>query len=166
MEIRPTLPEDRPEVVDLVRATFSHGDQDGLAEVDIVDRTWALDLDDPLDLVAVQDGQIVGHVLGAPGTVGGVQLMAVAPLAVLPSQQGQGIGSALMTELLRRAEDAGWPAVVLLGNPDYYGRFGFEPAGPIGLVYAPVDPELPYFQIARLSGDRPLTGTFVYCWEG
>ena len=46
------------------------------------------------------------------------------------------------------------------------GSFGFEPAGPLGLTYAPVPPELPHFQIARLSRYTPeLAGTFVYCWE-
>jgi predicted N-acetyltransferase YhbS len=164
--VRPISLADRPAVVELVRSAFSHHGRDGAEEVGIVERTWALDLEDGLDLVAVAGDQIVGHVLGAPGTVGDTPLLAVAPLAVLPSTQGQGIGSKLMPALLERADEAGWPAVVLLGNPDYYGRFGFEPAGPLGLTYAPVPPELPHFQICRLSRWSPsLQGIFVYCWE-
>ena len=165
--IRATQPVERPEVIEVERAAFSHSGRDGQEEVDIVARTWALDLDDTIDLVAVLAEEIVGHILGAAGTVDGdTKLLAVAPLAVAPSHQGQGIGSQLMPELLRQAEGAGWPAVVLLGNPDYYSRFGFEPAGPLGLTYAPVPPELPHFQIRRLSSYTPdLEGTFVYCWE-
>ena len=164
--VRPTSPDDRPAVIDLVRAAFAHDGADGAEEVSIVERTWALGCDDDIDLVAVRDGEIVGHVLGAAGVVGDARLLAVAPLAVLPSHQGQGIGSRLMPDLLRRAEEAAWPAVVLLGDPEYYGRFGFEPAGPTGLVYPPVDPELPYFQVCRLSRYTPsLQGPFTYCWE-
>ena len=166
VEVRPTTSDDRPTVIDLVRTAFAHDGRDGADEVDIVEKTWALGLDDVIDLVAVQDDQLVGHVLGAPGTVGGTTLLAVAPLAVLPRNQGQGTGSQLMRDLLARAEDAAWPAVVLLGNPDYYGRFGFEPAGPLGLTYAPVPPELPHFQVCRLSRFAPaVQGTFRYCWE-
>ena len=165
-DVRATDRDDRTTVIELVRSAFAHDGRDGAEEVDIVEKTWALDLDDVIDLVAVQDEEIVGHVLGAPGALGETTLLAVAPLAVLPSHQGHGIGSQLMPDLLRRAEDAAWPAVVLLGNPDYYGRFGFEPAGPLGLTYPPVDPELPYFQIRRLSRYTPsVQGSFTYCWE-
>jgi putative acetyltransferase len=165
--IRATRPDDRAEVIDVVRAAFAHSGRDGQEEVDIVEQTWALELDGVIDLVAAQDDAVVGHVLGAPGIVDGdTPLLAVAPLAVLPSHQGQGIGSQLMPDLIRRAEEAAWPAIVLLGNPDYYSRFGFEPAGPLGLTYAPVPPELPHFQVRRLSRYAPsISGTFVYCWE-
>ena len=78
-------------------------------------------------------------------------IIAVAPLAVAPSRHGQGIGSALMRDFLGRAEEAGWPMVLLLGNPAYYGRFGFEPTGPLGITYTPVGADSPSFQARRLS---------------
>ena len=97
---------------------------------------------------------------------GGRDVLAVAPLAVAPSHQGRGIGSALMAELLRRAEVAAWPLVVLLGSPQYYGRFGFEASGPRGIVYRPVGPDNPHFQVCRLPGyDDSYAGEFRYCWE-
>ena len=45
-----------------------------------------------------------------------------------------------------------WPLLVLLGDPAYYGRFGFEPAGPLGLSYLPVGADNPHFQARRLAG--------------
>ena len=164
---RPTVVGDRPAVVELVRSAFTDATRDGHEEVEIVERTWTLRSgDDVIDLVAARDGEIVGHVLGAAGVLNSAPLLAVAPLAVAPAHQGQGVGSLLMTELLQRAEDAGWPAVVLLGNPQYYERFGFEHAGRTGVVYPLVGSESPYFQLRRLSLYTPsLEGSFAYCWE-
>jgi len=69
-----------------------------------------------------------------------------------------------MTELIARADRQGWPLLVLLGNPAYYGRFGFEPAGPLAIVYPPVDG--PAFQVRRLATyNRTWRGTFTYAWE-
>jgi putative acetyltransferase len=71
-----------------------------------------------------------------------------------------------MTELLRRVETAGRPLVVLLGNPAYYGRFGFEPSGPLGITYRPVGEDNPAFQVRRFAGyDATYRGDFTYCWE-
>jgi hypothetical protein len=116
--------------------------------------------------VAVDGDSVVGHVLTARGDLEGREAIAVAPLAVLPSHQGRGVGSALMTELLDRADDAGYPLVALLGNPAYYARFGFEPSGPLKIWYLPVGKDNPHFQIRRLSAfDSSYNGQFIYCWE-
>jgi len=165
--IRPAGPGDREAILTIVRAAFSHGDRDGQEELDIVAKTWALDaVPDGLELIAVEGGVVVGHVLGARGDLDGREVVGVAPLAVAPSRQGAGIGSALMTDLLRRADDAGFALVALLGNPAYYGRFGFEPSGPLGIAYGPVGPNSPYFQVRRLARyDPSWRGDFTYCWE-
>jgi putative acetyltransferase len=64
------------------------------------------------------------------------------------------------------AEAPGWPILVLLGEPAFYGRFGFEAAGPLGLSYAPVGTGNPNFQARRLPGFIPAPrGVFSYCWE-
>ena len=56
--------------------------------------------------------------------------------------------------------------MVLLGDPGYYRRFGFEPSGPLGIVYAPVGEDDPHFQVRRFGGYEPtLKGEFRYCWE-
>ncbi len=82
-----------------------------------------------LSLVAERDGQIVGHILFCDLTilteVGTVPALALAPLAVLPPFQRQGIGSALVTRSLEVCRDQGHRIVIVLGHPDYYPRFGF-----------------------------------------
>ena len=164
--IRSTEPTDQAAVLSLVRAAFATGGRDGQEEVDIVVKTWQLGGEArAIDLVAVDDGVIVGHVLGARGLLGGVDVLGVAPLAVAPSRQQAGVGTALMHELLRRADEAGWPAAAVLGDPGYYSRFGFESSAPLGISYPPVG-ESPYFQIRRLTNDdEQLRGQFGYCWE-
>ena len=69
--------------------------------------------------------------LALSGDLEGKPALAVAPLCVAPSRQGEGIGSSLMNDLVRRAEAAGWPLVLVLGDPRYYQRFGFKPSGPL-----------------------------------
>jgi len=86
-----------------------------------------------LSLVAEADGKVVGHVLFSPMRLDpaaeGLSLYGLAPLAVAPEYQKQGIGS----RLVRRALDLGlgqrWAAAFVLGSPGYYSRFGFENAG-------------------------------------
>jgi putative acetyltransferase len=165
--IRSAARRDRPAILTLVEAAFSNADRDASEEVAIVMATWARGAGiDSLELVAVDAGEIVGHALGASGDLEGRPVVAVAPVCVAPSCQAQGIGSALMAELLRRAEHQKWPLVLLLGDPEYYQRFGFEPAGPLGIYYRPAGKDNPHFQVRRLAGfDPSLRGDFTYCWE-
>jgi len=165
--IRTATHADRDAIRTVVRDAFSHGGGDAHEEIDIVLHTWALEaVADGLELVAVEDGQLLGHVLGAHGDLGRRDVVGVAPLAVTPLRQRQGIGISLMTELLERADAAGCPLVVLLGSPAYYSRLGFESAESFGITYPPVGAGNPHFQVRRLSGyDPSYTGDFTYCWE-
>jgi putative acetyltransferase len=165
--IRTARPGDADAILALVRAAFSDDTRDAHEEIDIVVSTWnrgAAVAD--LELVAVEDDAVVGHVLAAAGDLGGREVVGVAPLAVTPSRQGGGIGTALMTELLARARSAALPLLVLLGHPDYYRRFGFERSGPLGITYPVVGPDDPHFLVVRLDGyDPSYRGDFTYCWE-
>ena len=86
-----------------------------------------------LSVVAVQDGEIVGHVISTRGWVGDQGLLGLGPIGVTPRLQRQGIGSALMRETIDRANAAGERGIVVLGSPDYYARFGFVPASTFGI---------------------------------
>lgn len=87
-------------------------------------------------------------------------------MCVAPSHQQRGVGTALMESLVIEATSRGWPLLVLLGDPAYYSRFGFEPAGPLGLTYAPAGAGSPHFQARRLDDyDARQSGWFTYCWE-
>jgi putative acetyltransferase len=88
-----------------------------------------------LSLVAVVDAKIVGHVAFSPVTVAsGSTGVGLAPLAVLPAHRGTGIASQLVRRGLDewRARGCGW--AVVLGDPEYYARFGFQPASEFGLM--------------------------------
>ncbi len=90
-----------------------------------------------LSLVAVKDGKIVGHILFSPVSIetkkGQIPALSLAPMAVLPAFQNQGIGSELVLEGLARCRRLGHKIVVVIGHPDYYPRFGFISARPQGL---------------------------------
>ena len=92
-----------------------------------------------LSLVALSAGEIVGHAFFSPVTLedhaDAPPLGALAPLAVEPAHQGQGVGSALVRAGLEACSAHDWRAVFLVGNPAYYGRFGFELAAPLGFLY-------------------------------
>ncbi|NRA08004.1 MAG: N-acetyltransferase [Myxococcales bacterium] len=107
-----------------------------------------------LSLVAEEGGGISGHVffspvgLDPPATA--PPLGGLAPVAVEPERQGQGIGSALIRAGLERCPALGWQAVFLVGNPAYYARFGFELAAPTGLRYG--DPRFdPVLQVLEFQ---------------
>ena len=96
---------------------------------------------DPLvSLVAVgehADGGIVGHILFTPVTLSSqpnLPIMGLAPMAVMPERQRQGIGSDLVRAGIDACRDTGCIAIVVLGHAEYYPRFGFVPASRFGLV--------------------------------
>ncbi|MGK4002434.1 N-acetyltransferase [Sorangium sp. So ce1036] len=106
-----------------------------------------------LSLVAEVDGAIVGHVAVSPVSIsdGAEGWYGLGPISVAPDRQGQGIGSQLMKRALAELRRLGAAGCVVLGDPSYYGRFGFK-AEPT-LVLPDVPPE--YFQAIALRGAVP-----------
>lgn len=82
-----------------------------------------------VSLVGIIDEAVVGNVLFTPCSVAGrtEKVALLGPFAVVPAWQRQGIGNAIVRAGLRRMENAGTNQVYVLGDPAYYGRFGFEP---------------------------------------
>jgi putative acetyltransferase len=119
-----------------------------------------------LSLVAVSDGQSLGHVISSyvdllvPDTR---RVLQVGPLAVLPSHQRRGIGSALMHETIRLSDKRGEPLLLLEGNPAYYERFGFTRADAAGVEMPPESHGAQYFLLRPLRAyDPSLKGRAVY----
>ncbi len=85
-----------------------------------------------LSLVAIQEGRIVGHILFSRIDIEcqhrNKPVLSLAPMAVHPDFQNQGIGTKLVIEGLRKSRKLGYEVVVVVGHPDYYPRFGFVPA--------------------------------------
>jgi len=130
MKVRAERPQDRASVRAVNAAAF-----ETLAEADLVDavREQAHPL---VSLVAELNGEIVGHILFSPVALDGHperRILGLAPMAVAPARQRQGIGSALVRAGLERCRELGYGAVVLLGHPAYYPRFGFQPAARFGI---------------------------------
>lgn len=115
-----------------------------------------------LSWVAEVEGEVVGHVVCTRGWVGDVAAVGLGPLGVVPEHQGSGVGSALMHAVMGAADALGEPLIALLGSPDYYGRFGFEPASRWS-IDAPDDGWGDHFQVRTLTAHDPtVSGTFVY----
>ncbi|MCI0561091.1 MAG: N-acetyltransferase [Nitrososphaera sp.] len=120
-----------------------------------------------LSLVAVQDDRVVGHILFSSITIEfGEKVfpaLGLAPMAVLPAYQKQGIGSALVKAGLEECRKAGHACVVVVGHPEYYPRFGFAPASQYG-IKCEYDVPDEAFMVIELRQDALLgcTGTVKY----
>lgn len=117
-----------------------------------------------LSLVGIVDEALVGHVIfttcNVTGATGKVALLG--PLAVAPAWQRQGIGSAIVREGLRRLQNAGTNQVFVLGDPNYYGRFGFQPDAAVAPPYPLPEEWRGAWQSLTLGGDQPpLHGTLA-----
>jgi putative acetyltransferase len=127
VNIRPEQPADIDTIRDVVRSAFAAGPHSAGTEPQIVDtlrKEGALEL----SLVAEVDGVVVGHIAFSAGSIGDSQSgwFVVGPVAVRPDHQGRGIGRALIEASLdlMRSRDA--RGCVLVGDPEFYRRFGFR----------------------------------------
>lgn len=166
MQIRDTAEADLPQIRQVHRAAFGGDTEAALVETMLADAS-ARPL---LSLLAAENKSALGHVLfssaGFAGADGGAALAILAPLAVIPGAQGQGIGRRLVETGLQRLGENGADLVFVLGDPRYYARFGFVPAAPQGLLapYALPPEYAEAWRVRRLGGSRAaLTGTVVCC---
>ena len=129
--IRPEAPEDVSAIHDVNKRAF--GQENEAKLIGKLRNRGVL----AVSLVAVRDGEIVGHIAFSPVRVdtelSSFDAIALAPMAVLPAHQRKGVGSQLVRSGLEECRHLGHEIVVLVGHPDYYPRFGFVPAKPKGL---------------------------------
>jgi putative acetyltransferase len=119
-----------------------------------------------VSLVAEDDANVIGHILFSPVTLANepeLTLMGLAPMAVVPSRQRQGVGLSLVREGLERCRQLNAAAVVVLGHPEYYPRFGFLPAARLSLRSEYDVPE-EVFMVRELRDGalRGISGTIRY----
>ena len=157
--IRPAEPGDAVGIRAVHEAAFPTR-----AEADLVE-ALVREGDAIISLIAERQGEIVGHVLlsrmAATGDGRVYRALGLAPVGVLPGFQGSGFGKALIDAALGIAGATGEEIVFLLGEPDYYRRFGFsaETAAPFASPYAG-----PYFMALTLRRDYapPAAGSAAY----
>jgi putative acetyltransferase len=149
IEIRFEEPKDKAAIHKVNELAFK-----GEVEANLIDALRELDLN-TISLVAVDDGDVVGHIFFSPVNVqseeGSFVSMALGPMAVLPKHQRKGIGSQLVHVGLNECKNIGHPIVFVLGHREYYPRFGFLPSKPLGFQW---DKDIPeeYFMVIELEG--------------
>ncbi|MGB8003245.1 MAG: N-acetyltransferase [Gaiellaceae bacterium] len=160
MRIRAETPTDLQAIREINEQAFGRK-----LEADLVDTIRASDRFVPeLSLVADDGDELVGHVLLSYVDLepGAHQILQLGPLAVRPPRQRRGVGSALMREALRLAEERDEPLVMIEGNPAYYGRFGFRPSQELD-IEPPPGVDAKYFMVRTLRAyDPALRGRAVY----
>ncbi|MGH8855129.1 MAG: GNAT family N-acetyltransferase [Telluria sp.] len=153
MTIRSERTEDIDAITRLTTAAFEKVDHSSHTEQFIVNslrRSKQL----TISLVAEDHGEILGHVAISPVKVssGARGWFGLGPISVWPDRQGQGIGSALMKAALSELQLLGGIGCVVLGDPGYYGRFGFKVHPGLELPGIPIE----YFQALAFTGETPM----------
>lgn len=166
LRIRPETPADHAAVRAVNERAFERA-----AEADLVEALRRA-AHPHRSLVAEDEHQIVGHIFFSPVEIDpvesepvrhGLAVLGLAPMAVHPDRQRQGIGGALVREGLRACADLGGGAVVVLGHPAYYPRFGFRPAATFGLRCTYDVPDEVFMALELLPGALDgVSGTVHY----
>ena len=158
LTIRPESPVDYAQIAVVTEAAFAEVEHSDGSEVAILERLRA-EGDLTLSLVAEDGERIVGHVAVSPVTIsdGTTGWFGLGPISVLPSCQREGVGLRLMQRAIADMRSQGARGIVLLGEPAYYARFGFERDPKLAYPGPPAE----YFQRLVLDGDAP-SGTVTY----
>lgn len=158
VEIRSETPADADEIQALTASAFLNAPHTNHTEQYIVAalrRAGKLSV----SLVAEAASALIGHVAISPVSIsdGAPGWFGLGPISVLPQYQGQGIGSRLMREALRILSERGASGCVVLGEPAYYGRFGFRSDPHLVLPGVPAE----YFQALSFDSSQP-RGSVTY----
>ena len=156
--IRSETPADREEIEAMTASAFLNAPHTSHAEQYIIAalrRAGKLSV----SLLAEADGRLIGHIAISPVSISDSTpgWFGLGPISVLPQYQRQGIGSRLMREALRILSKRRASGCVVLGEPEYYGRFGFRADPDLVLPGIPAE----YFQALPFGSSRP-RGTVTY----
>ncbi len=163
MIIRPEQTKDYTVIRKINELAFS-----GRAEADLIESLRKSDSFIPeLSLVAVQKGEVIGHILFSLITIKSkekvISALALAPMAVHPEFQNKGVGSKLVYRGLEDCKRLGHKIVVVIGHPEYYPRFGFLPARDKGLEVAFPVPDEAFMVLELIPGALEITqGEVIY----
>lgn len=166
MIIKKERREDYREIYDLVREAFLMAPHRDGNEEDLVASLRKGEAYIPdLSLVAEEKGDLLGFIMFTKAYLGETPVLALAPLAVLPSFQGQGLGLSLINEGHRRARDLGFSYSLVLGDDRYYSKAGYLPAKEFG-IEAPFAVPENNFMAKRLDDEAPMVeGVLKYAEE-
>ena len=158
MRIRKESPSDAAAVEAVTVAAFQDAAHTDHAEQFIV-RALRDSGQLTVSLVAEDNGSIIGHVAVSPVTISSdtARWYGLGPISVAPERQGQGVGAQLMEHALTELRELGAAGCVVLGEPDYYSRFGFSAEPSLVLPDVPTE----YFQAISFNGSVP-AGTVSY----
>lgn len=152
ISIRKEQPNDIQTIHDLTVAAFldaPHTDHTEQFIVKALRNSAALSI----SLLAESAGEIIGHVAVSPISIsdGAEHWYGLGPISVKPDEQGKGIGAKLMNAAIQELKTIKASGCVLLGDPDYYHRFGFKPRAGLELPDVPAE----YFQALVFQGELP-----------
>lgn len=161
LEIRVEQSEDAHGISVVNERAFGRAAEARLVECIRKSKAWL----PALSLVAVLDEQIVAHVLCSRMKIessgGDFECLALGPVSVIPEYQNKGIGTELIITGIECARAIGWKAVIALGHPDYYSRFGFRPASEFG-----ISPTFPKVQPGAFMALELVEGALANCSAG
>jgi putative acetyltransferase len=168
LKIRPEKPSEYPFICNLVKVAFETAKVSNGDEQNYVDRLRAGECYIPgLALVAEEQGKIIGHIMLTKtyiltGTER-VEALLIAPLSVELTHRNRGVGSKLVIEGFRVAKQMGFNSVFVVGDPAYYGRFGFRSSARFGIKHVPEIPD-PYVMAIELTPNAlaGISGTVTF----
>src|SRR5690625_1360534 len=135
MEVRSIKVTEFNEVELLLRDSFTESGEGYQGEAELVKRIRAGKSYNPaLELVAVEAEQVLGHTLMSVVSIDGIEGLAPGPVTVRPGLSHLDIGAALIREAEKRAVDAGYTYISVMGSPEFYGLPGYVPAAELGIA--------------------------------
>ncbi|MDO5411714.1 MAG: N-acetyltransferase [Lachnospiraceae bacterium] len=166
MLIRQETPEDYNAVYELIKEAFLTTEYTDGNEHNLVTALRKGTAFIPeLSLVAVINGEIVGHIMFTRVNVGKDEILALAPLSVKPQYQKQGVGTALIREGHKIAKQLGYAYVLVLGSETYYPRAGYVPAKQFGIEVPKEFPSENFMAIQLQEKANPISGAVRYAKE-